>query len=201
MIANFQFDRKALTEFETFMTRIKQEEIHKAYARGLRMLGAGAVRHVKRQLANHEECKEMLEAGIDFDPKKAKRIEKLNPPRIAIGAISRKKQRANDRLKPPLGKPFIAHRLRTPHRRGKSYHIVEKHGVFLLQRFGEERIAPWTKGQYRQRLHLITAAKNLDELGDKLYSRQLFFNTVDEFVTANHDRIFERQLQQAIERG
>lgn len=201
MTAHFEFDRKALTEFESFMTRMKQAEINKAYARGLRMLGAGAVRHVKKQLTNREECKEMLEAGIDFDPKKAKRIESLTPPRIAIGAVDSKRKRAKKPLKTPIGKPFIVHRLRTPHQRGKSYHIVEKHGTFMLQRFGEERIAPWTKGQYRQRLNLIVGANNQEDFDKKARSRNLFFYAVDEFVSANHDRIFERQLQSAIKRG
>lgn len=189
MSADFTFDRKAFDRFNYFMTDRLEVEMKKAYARTFRQLGAGAVRHVNRGLKNRPEHKEMLDAGIDYDPKKAGRIERLDPMRLAIGVNDPKqKRRDKKKLTSPVGKPFVVHRLDNPYTNGVQYVTA------VLQRFGAPREVPWSRYP-RQRLNLIA-------LGEaKIRSYSTFKYMVSEFIGNNHDKLFEKQYYAAVERA
>lgn len=174
MSVDFKFDRKALTEFEEFMTSKLQTETEKTYARTLRALGAGTVRHVKKRIEGREEHKQMLEAGVDYDPKKTGRIEQLDPMRIAIGVNDARKRRMRDK-KGMASKPFTI----------KFQNLDGKWVKALAQRRTKERYP----------LHVIIAGEK------NIRSMQVFRYLVDEYISNNHDKIFDRQLKQAIKRA
>lgn len=189
MSADFTFDKNAFDKFNHFMTDALEIELKRAYARTFRLLGAGAVRHVNRSLKGRQEHKEMLEAGIDFAPKKAARIQQLDPMRLAIGVNDlHQKRRDKKKLTSPVGKPFVVHRLDNPYTNGVQ------HVTAVLQRFGAPREVPWSRYP-RQRLNLIALGES------KIRSYTTFKYMVCEFISGNHDKIFEKQYHAAVERA
>jgi hypothetical protein len=192
MIPVFEYDRDMAGKFQVFMTKTLLAESKKACARSLQRLALGAAKNAKRIFAGQDWARDLVAPGIDYSPKKARRIESLEPMRVHVGVVGRRQDRKRA-LDPPVGKPFIVHKLDSPL-------TGEKRGKFVLRRFGPKRGENWLKYR-RQRLNLVIGASNEDLYAKRFRFMLQFRAVVRHYVEENHDRIAQLEFQKAIDRA
>jgi hypothetical protein len=181
MKIEFNIDKKSLTQFNRLMTSEMQKAVGKAYSQALRAMGTGCVRNVTKRLKGRKRFEDVLKKKIDYAPKKAGRIEQLDPMRIAIGVNGTKSQ-------PPAlkGKPF-------PVEFEVGGQNVEARVVKGIARhMARAKYDPIKRGTYPI---FIIATGMTDARPLDITNRM-----IQKYVADNHEKIIERAIGRAIER-
>ena len=219
MTTQVRIDRRALTEFDEYMTTGLRRELERAYSRTLFQLGKGAKEAVQVQMTRMDKANWQLNwaaAGVRFEPSTAGKIQRLDPMRIVVGIREDFIKRARDtstipselrlrdreifrRAEQKGGKAFLVTLRKTPpvatQARNrpmgyKDWKRSKKAGkVAFVRRVGAERYP-------LQVLYTVDKKKLRDR--PRAWS---FQGTVRAYVEANHDKILDKQFRRAVARA
>lgn len=217
LAARFVFNKRELTAFEEFMTDSLQKEIERAYARALNRLGRGCVNGMKRKLEKSDDPDDrtLLKSGIAHSPNKVKRIMELKPPRIAIGAGSTRRRHPDKSLL--VGNPF---RVTVSNEKGRRVALIAQRNVYSEHIDGAMATSPkriktvtpsgavmWSRKTYQSHQSFegyrntalpITIISPLDLTPNQITK---FRYMIEEYMTANHDKVVEQEYKKAVERA
>ncbi len=216
LAARFVVNKREIIAFEEFMTEGLQKEIEKAYARALRRLGRGCVNFMKKRLEKSDDPDDeaLLKSGIASSPSDVKRIMKLKPPRIAIGAGSTRRRHPNKSLL--VGNPF---KVTVSNETGRRVALIAQRNVYTKhidmgtatspQRIKTVTLSgkvSWSRKTYQSHQSFsgyrntalpITIISPLN-LNEKQIMK--FQYLIEEYMSSNHDKVVEQEYKKAVER-
>ena len=208
MTAFVDINKKALTEFEEFMTAGLIRETERAYSRTLVRLAKGATDHIRVRMTHSDKkdgWKNWIAAGVDYSPKAAKKVEARSPMVIAVGIRKTHLARARGAFQgrsddSGLSSPFpVTLRTVAPGLAAIKKRPVSA-GEWKKSKYAGRRVMVARVGKKSYPIRVLFTLKK-QKKNDNAQPSWAFNHMVREYVAKNHDKVFSQQFKQAVKRA